>query len=78
MSGTILGQLHGGPLDTQTIPLEAESLAEIEDELVLPWEAGQLVYRRSGEPEHTGEHDGPTTVPYRYDAESSSNPIPED
>lgn len=77
MSGTILGRLHGGPLDAQTLPLEAADLDSVDDELVLPWEAGQLVYRRAGEAFNTGEHDGPTTVPYQYDAEASSNPIPE-
>jgi len=77
MAATILGRLSGGPLDGQIIPLEAEALAEVEEELVLPWEQGQLVYRSFGRPEDTGEHDGPTTISYRYDAEASSNPVPE-
>lgn len=63
----ILGRLTGGPLDGQTVPLDAETLDAIDDELVLQWEQGQLIYRKSGAAENTGEHDGPTTVPYRYD-----------
>ena len=63
----ILARLDGGPLDAQVIPLDAESLDAIDDELVLQWEQGQLIYRRSGAAENTGEHDGPTTVPYRFD-----------
>ena len=73
----ILGRLHGGPLDTQIVPLDAASVAEVSDELVLQWDQGQLVYRRAGEATGTGDHDGPTTVPYRYDADRSSNPVPE-
>ncbi len=78
MAETILGRLHGGPLDGQIIPLDAEAADEIAEELVLPWDQGQLVYRTAGAPIGTGEHDGPTTVAYRYDAEASSNPVPED
>lgn len=69
MSDTILGRLVGGPLDTQIIPLDAATLDAIDDELVLPWEQGQLIYRRAGEAENTGEHDGPTTVSYRFDSQ---------
>lgn len=65
----ILGRLEGGPLDAQIIPLDAETLETIEDELVLQWEQGQLIYRRAGEAENTGPHDGPTTVPYRFDSQ---------
>jgi hypothetical protein len=68
MADTILGRLVGGPLDTRIIPLEAVSLDAVDDELVLPWEQGQLIYRRAGEAENTGPHDGPTTVPYRFDS----------
>ena len=67
MAGNILGRLEGGPLDGQLIPLDADGLDAVEDELVLQWEQGQLVYRRSGAAENTGERDGPTTVPYRFD-----------
>ncbi|TXK19574.1 response regulator [Homoserinibacter sp. GY 40078] len=69
MSETILGRLSGGPLDTQIIPLDAENLDAVDDELVLPWEQGQLIYRRAGDAENTGPHDGPTTVPYRFDSQ---------
>jgi len=64
----ILARLDGGPLDAQVIPLDAETLETIDDELVLQWEQGQLIYRRAGEAENTGAHDGPTTVPYRFDS----------
>lgn len=67
MSDTILGRLSGGPLDAQVVPLDAKTVDAIDDELVLPWEQGQLIYRRVGEPENTGPHDGPTTVSYRFD-----------
>ena len=68
MADTILGRLSGGPLDAQIIPLTAATLDAVDDELVLPWEEGQLIYRRAGEAENTGPHDGPTTVPFRFDA----------
>jgi len=68
MADTILGRLSGGPLDAQIIPLTAATLDAVDDELVLPWEQGQLIYRRAGEAENTGPHDGPTTVPFRFDA----------
>jgi len=64
----ILARLTGGPLDTQVIPLEAETLETVDDELVLQWEQGQLIYKRAGDAENTGPHDGPTTVPYRFDS----------
>ena len=68
MAETILGRLSGGPLDARIIPLDAPTLDAVDDELVLPWEQGQLIYRRAGEAENTGPHDGPTTVPYRFDS----------
>jgi hypothetical protein len=64
----ILARLTGGPLDAQVIPLEAETVETVDDELVLQWEQGQLIYRRAGEAENTGPNDGPTTVPYRFDS----------
>jgi hypothetical protein len=63
----ILGQLAGGPLDGQIVPLDAETLDTVDDELVLQWEQGQLIYRKAGAAVNTGENDGPTTVPYRFD-----------
>jgi len=68
MADTILGRLTGGPLDAQIIPLDAANLEAVDDDLTLPWEQGQLLYRRAGEAENTGPHDGPTTVPYRFDS----------
>lgn len=64
----ILARLSGGPLDAQIVGLGAETLEAVDDELVVQWQEGQLVYRRSGPAENTGEHDGPTTVPFRFDS----------
>jgi hypothetical protein len=69
MAGSILGRLSGGPLDGQILPLQADDLAQVEEELVLPWDTGHVVYRKAGAAENTGEHDGPTTVPYRFDTQ---------
>jgi hypothetical protein len=69
MAGSILGRLSGGPLDGQILPLQADDLAQVEEELVLPWDTGHVVYRKAGVAENTGEHDGPTTVPYRFDTQ---------
>lgn len=69
MAGNILGRLQGGPLDGQIIPLQIDELDQVDDELVLSWDVGHVVYRRSGAPENTGEHDGPTTVPYLFDTQ---------
>lgn len=63
----ILARLSGGPLDAQIVGLGAETLDSVDDELVVQWQEGQLVYRRSGAAENTGEHDGPTTIPFRFD-----------
>lgn len=67
MDASILGRLTGGPLDGQILRLDAATLDAVEEELILPWEQGQLIYRRAGGAENTGESDGPTTVPYRFD-----------
>ena len=63
----ILARLSGGPLDAQIVRLDAETIEAVDDELVLQWEDGQLIYRRAGAAENTGEHDGPTTIPFRFD-----------
>lgn len=69
MAGSILGRLGGGPLDGQIIPLQIDDVMQVEEELILPWDTGHLVYRRAGAVENTGEHDGPTTVPYQFDTQ---------
>lgn len=69
MAGNILGRLDGGPLDGQIIPLTVDDVTQVEEELVLPWDTGHLLYRRAGAAENTGENDGPTTVPYRFDSQ---------
>ena len=48
MAGSILGRLSGGPLDGQIIPLQADDVTEVEEELVLPWDTGHDVYRKAG------------------------------
>jgi hypothetical protein len=57
-----IARLTGGPLDGQVIPLENES----DDTLIMPYSEGQLVYRREGALENTGESDGPTQANYAY------------
>lgn len=57
-----IARLTGGPLDGQVIPLDDES----DDSLILPYSEGQLVYRREGGLEHTGDADGPTQAIFAY------------
>lgn len=57
-----LARLHGGPLDGQIIPL-----GEADDKLIVPYSETQVVYSRRGEPQNTGEGDGPTEIDYWYD-----------
>lgn len=54
--------LSGGPLDGQLIPLDTAD----QDELILPYTEGQIVYRRAGDPTNTGEHDGATRVEFHF------------
>jgi hypothetical protein len=57
-----IARLSGGPLDGQVVPLEDAD----DDSLVLPYSEGQIVYRRQGELEQTGEADGPTQAAFVY------------
>jgi len=57
-----LARLHGGPLDGQIIPLGDQG-----DKLIVPYSETQVVYNRRGEPENTGEGDGPTEIDYWYE-----------
>lgn len=57
-----IAQLSGGPLDGQQLPLDDES----QNELILPYTDGQLVYRRVGALENTGTADGPTEGTFVY------------
>jgi hypothetical protein len=57
-----IARLHGGPLDGQVLPLDPPD----SDSLIVPYGEGQVVYRRQGEPEHTGEHDGPTEAAFWF------------
>ncbi|KAA9135933.1 response regulator [Microbacterium caowuchunii] len=61
-----LARLTGGPLDGQVLPLDES----IDDTLIVPFAEGQLVYRRVGELENTGDDDGPTEAHFTY-AEST-------
>jgi len=60
-----IARLHGGPLDGQVLPLEDPD----QDQLILPYSEGQLVYERDGAAERTGEDDGPTQVAFRFASE---------
>lgn len=51
-----IARLHGGPLDGQLLPLESPEL----ESLIVPYGEGQIIYRREGALERTGEGDGPS------------------
>ena len=57
-----LARLHGGPLDGQIIPL-----GDADDKLIVPYSETQVVYNRTGEPQNTGDADGPTEIDYWFD-----------
>ncbi|MGZ0711076.1 response regulator (plasmid) [Coraliomargarita sp. W4R53] len=57
-----IARLHGGPLDGQVLPLEDPTL----DRLIVPYSETQVVYERTGEPEHTGQGDGPTEAAFSF------------
>lgn len=57
-----LARLHGGPLDGQILPL-----GDADDKMIIPYSETQLVYNRRGEPQNTGQGDGPTEIDYWYD-----------
>ena len=59
----VLARLHGGPLDGQLLPLDADA----DDKLIVPYAETQVVYQRRGEPQHTGGSDGPTEIAYWYE-----------
>ncbi|WP_125132344.1 response regulator [Microbacterium sp. 10M-3C3] len=61
-----IARLTGGPLDGQVIPLEDDT----DDSLIVPYGEGQLVYRRSGDAENTGDDDGPTQVTFVFGEET--------
>lgn len=49
-------------MDGQIIPL-----GDADDKLIVPYSETQVVYDRRGEPQSTGEADGPTEVDYWFD-----------
>lgn len=57
-----IARLHGGPLDGQLLPLEDPQL----DRLIVPYSETQVVYERKGDPEKTGEGDGPTEAEFWF------------
>lgn len=59
-----IARLIGGPLDGQVVPLDDDT----DDTLIVPYGEGQLVYRRGGEPVHTGSDDGPTEARFVFGA----------
>ena len=61
-----IARLTGGPLDGQVLPLENES----DDTLIMPYSEGQLVYRRDGGLENTGDSDGPTQAVFVFSEET--------
>lgn len=64
-----IARLIGGPLDGQLIPLDEAD----QEQLILPYTEGQIVYNRAGTPENTGESDGATQIEFRY--EEATEPI---
>lgn len=69
-----IARLNGGPLDGQLIPLDDTA----SDRLIMPYSETQVVYARGGEPEHTGDGDGPTEVVYDFlESEDDIDPDPD-
>lgn len=64
-----IARLTGGPLDGQLIPMDDAD----ETQLILPYTEGQLIYRRVGDAENTGDSDGATQIAFAYD--ESTEPI---
>ncbi|MGP3535115.1 response regulator [Microbacterium sp. RD1] len=61
-----IARLSGGPLDGQVVPLDDDT----DDTLIVPYGEGQLVYRRQGVLEHTGEGDGPSQATFVFGEET--------
>lgn len=57
-----LARLNGGPLDGQIIPLEAD----VDDQLILPYGEGQLIYRREDGSGGTDGADAPAQTTFAY------------
>ncbi len=58
-----IAKFHGGPLDGQLLPLEDAD----QDTFIAPYSEGQIIYRRRGGLENTGESDGPTQAEFHYE-----------
>lgn len=57
-----IARLVGGPLDGQVVPLDDPD----QESIISAYSEGQIVYRREGDAENTGDHDGPTQVRFSY------------
>jgi hypothetical protein len=57
-----IARLHGGPLDGQLLPLDDVDI----EQFIAPYGEGQIVYKRGGDLQNTGVHDGPTTADFWY------------
>lgn len=69
-----IARLHNGPLDGQVLPLDDEAQTRI----ILPYSQTQVVYVRDGGPRNTGDADGPTEVPFRFEeSEDDIDPDPD-
>ena len=53
---------HGYRTTASRTPLEEDDL----ERLIVPYSETQVVYERKGEPEHTGDSDGPTEINYWF------------
>ncbi|MFV0373712.1 response regulator [Microbacterium sp.] len=69
-----IARLLGGPLDGQVVPIEDA----MQDQYIVPYGEGQIVYVREGDPTHTGDSDGPTETRLRYvEATEDIDPDPD-
>jgi len=68
-----IARLHGGPLDGQVLPLDEPD----QDTIIVPFDAGQLVYRRDGGLENAGDHDGVAEARFAF-VESTETIGPDD
>lgn len=66
-----IARLHGGPLDGQLLPLSSTD----EQQMIVPYGEGQLVYERRGALEHTGTDDGPTEAEF-WHIEATDDTLP--
>ncbi|MEJ1155261.1 MULTISPECIES: response regulator [Microbacterium] len=69
-----IARLHGGPLDGQILPLDDPAM----ERLIVPYSETQVVYARKGQPEHTGQGDGPTESAFWFvESQDDIDPDPD-